>query len=112
MIGSISLCLKVCGMRNILTNFILVSNIMGDLRCFHTKASFDEDVLGIPLEFTINPRTDALDYIYSSMDILSASPFYKERVRKSVCKEKFTHCLPLYITKYTCSTVLVNSNPY
>lgn len=74
-----------------------VSNIYQSLQCFHTKLSFQEDILGIPLEFTMNPRLGQVDYIYSSMDLISKEA-YLGGLRKTVWKEKFTEWLPIYIT--------------
>uniref|UniRef100_A0A6B2KYC8 F-box domain-containing protein n=1 Tax=Arcella intermedia TaxID=1963864 RepID=A0A6B2KYC8_9EUKA len=76
-----------------------LSGIMDFYRCFHTKSDFNEDVLGIPLEVSMNPVTEKIQYIYSSMDIISSEAFFKDKVRKTVWKEDFTHFLPLYITK-------------
>ena len=42
-----------------------------ELRCFFSKKTFEEDVLGVPLNYTINPRTGKIDYISSTMDLLS-----------------------------------------
>ncbi|PRP87038.1 hypothetical protein PROFUN_04774 [Planoprotostelium fungivorum] len=63
----------------------------------YSKVNFLEDVLSLPIIFTVNPRTQQIDYVYSSMDILSRQAFYEDKVRKTVWKEKFTHFLPIYI---------------
>lgn len=76
-----------------------VNNILSDLVCFHTKLTFEEDVLGIPIQYTVNPKTSDIDYIYSSMDLLSSQAFFQDKVRKTIWKEPFTHWLPLFITK-------------
>ncbi|RUS23391.1 TerD domain-containing protein [Endogone sp. FLAS-F59071] len=75
-----------------------VNQLGYDMICFHTKASFEEDVLGIPIEFTMNPRTKKVDYIASSWDLLSRTAFWDDKIRITVFKEKFTDWLPLYIT--------------
>eukprot|EP00727_Mastigamoeba_balamuthi_P006281 m51a1_g2272 hypothetical protein (642) ;mRNA; f:358400-361040 len=67
--------------------------------CFHSHVTFEEDVLGVPLSFSTSPRTGAVDYLYTTMDLLSREAFEKDGVRLSVWKEKFTHWLPLYITE-------------
>ena len=77
------------------------------LRCYHSKATLgalDEkrgglEVFGIPLTFTVNPRTHEVDYIYSTLDTLSYSAFREDGVRTSVWGEAFTHFLPLYLTR-------------
>jgi hypothetical protein len=79
-----------------------LNQAVASLECFHTKKNLIADyatVLGIPIEFTINPRTQASDYIYSSMDLLSHDAFKTDGVRKTVYKENFTHWLPLYLTE-------------
>jgi len=78
-----------------------VNQAVSELRCFHTKSGiFDAGVvLGIPIEFTVNPRTNLTDYIYSSMDFLSKDAFLVDGVRKNVLKEDFTQWLPMYINE-------------
>lgn len=75
-----------------------VNAIAADLRCFHSKATFDEAVLGVPLEYTTNPKTRRVDYISSSMDVLSLEAYKRDKVRKTVWGDEFTDFLPLYIT--------------
>ncbi|KAI9349835.1 hypothetical protein DFJ73DRAFT_959913 [Zopfochytrium polystomum] len=75
-----------------------VSGIVEDLCCFYTKKSYKEDVLGIPIEFTVNPVKGTVDYIHSTFDLISYSAFTKEKVRKTVWSESFTEWLPLYLT--------------
>lgn len=79
-----------------------LNQAVSSLECFHTKKHvLDESsvLLGIPIEFTINPKTQKSDYIYSSMDLLSHEAFALDGVRKTVYKEDFTHWLPLYFSE-------------
>jgi len=76
-----------------------VTNIVDSLKCYYTKSSFEEDVLGIPIVWTENPKLQEIDCIYSTMDLLSREAFVDNKVRLSVWKESFTNWLPLYITK-------------
>lgn len=88
-----------------------VGRIFETLKCFHTKASFDEGVLGLPLQITMNPRLGAVDYIFPDMDFLSADAFFnvcrfsvqvspsQDKIRKTVWNESFTHWIPLYINQ-------------
>lgn len=69
-----------------------------ELRCFYSKKSVEEDVLGVPLHYTINPRTGQVDYIYSTMDTLGYSS-YVGGLRKTVWGEDFNGFLPLYFTE-------------
>lgn len=84
-----------------------LSNNAEQLRCFHSKVAlgaFDvrrggQHIFGIPITFTVNPRTHEVDYIYSTLDTLSFSAFKDDSVRTSVWGEAFTHFLPLYLTR-------------
>jgi Mg-chelatase subunit ChlD len=67
--------------------------------CYLTKLSCNEDVLGIPLSWTINPKTKSIDYIYSTMDILSYQGFNKYGCSTSLWGESIEGWLPLYINK-------------
>ncbi|KAJ3347370.1 hypothetical protein HDU83_002129 [Entophlyctis luteolus] len=75
-----------------------VNGVVQDLKCFHRKTTFREDVLGVPIEFTVNPVKQTVDYMHSTMDLLSFSAFKHDGVRKTVWGEKFTDWLPLYIS--------------
>ncbi|KAI8618999.1 hypothetical protein BC830DRAFT_1106056 [Chytriomyces sp. MP71] len=77
---------------------IQVMGVVEDLRCFHRKVSFKEDVLGVPIEFTVNPVKQTIDYMHSTMEFLSASAFRVDNVRKTVWSEAFSEWLPLYLS--------------
>ncbi len=55
--------------------------------CFHTKASFRDTTLGVPISYSINPLSGRMDRITSTLDLLSREAFYEDGVRKSVWKE-------------------------
>jgi ubiquitin-protein ligase/stress response protein SCP2 len=101
-----------------------VNQCAEELCCFYTKATPDEDVLGIAIDFTRcgircllregarvgrsltcmpmdvsrrHPKTNLVDYVYSSMDILSLTAFRDIGVRRNVWNEKFNAWLPLYL---------------
>mmetsp|Transcript_64770 Transcript_64770/g.163045 ORF Transcript_64770/g.163045 Transcript_64770/m.163045 type:complete len:928 (+) Transcript_64770:100-2883(+) len=74
-----------------------VNHIEADLVCFHTKVSFHSDVLGIPLDFSVNPRTQRVDYISTTLDLISAAAF-DSGLRRSQWNESFKEWLPLYFT--------------
>jgi hypothetical protein len=91
-----------------------VNNILDELHCYYTKATFEEDILGnvprnnrnahisslgIPIEYTVNPATQRTDYIYSSLDLLSYSGYHDYQVRKSAWNESFQLWLPIYISE-------------
>jgi len=69
-----------------------------ELRCFFTKKSFVEDVIGVPLNYTINPLTCKIDYISSSMDLLGHSA-YASGCRSTLWGDKVLGWLPLYFTE-------------
>lgn len=52
--------------------------------CYFTRATHEEDVLGIPLECTRNPVKRTVDHVYSSMDILSLSAYRDHQLRRTV----------------------------
>ena len=68
-------------------------------KCSPRRHCSSPQVFGIPLTFTVNPRTHEVDYIYSTLDTLSYSAFREDGVRTSVWGEAFTHFLPLYLTR-------------
>jgi len=78
-----------------------MNQTVAGLRCFYTKATFDDEgvVLGIPIYFTVNPKTKRTDYIRSTMELLSHDAFKVDKVRHTVWREEFTHWLPMYITE-------------
>ncbi|KAI9331866.1 hypothetical protein BDR26DRAFT_921946 [Obelidium mucronatum] len=77
---------------------VQMMGVVEDLRCFHRKTSFKEDILGVPIEFTVNPVKKTIDYMHSTMDLLSHSAFREDQVRKTVWSETFSEWLPLYIS--------------
>lgn len=83
-----------------------VEIIRDELKCFHTRVPFEEDVLGIgiAISFHKNGSRD-LDQIHSPLDLLSFTAFQEDAVRESVYSDSndrkmtFTHWLPLWINK-------------
>ncbi|MCO5569711.1 hypothetical protein L7F22_023427 [Adiantum nelumboides] len=76
------------------------SNITSSLQCFHSKVTFDKDVLGYPIAFTVNPRTRCVDYIeIVSFDLLSQTAYDEQKVRFTPKNDKFDLLLPLYINQ-------------
>lgn len=74
-----------------------VNGLSQELICFNSRVTKDEDILGIPIWYTTNPRTGCLDYATSTFDIISWESYSKEMVRRTVWGEKFTNFLPIYI---------------
>jgi len=80
----------------------LLQLVEQSIRCYHSKISFREDVLGIPLRIvsTENPNGKVyINEISSTLDLLSYTSYAEEGIRKSVWKEPFTAWLPVYISK-------------
>ena len=78
--------------------FELESNqARAEMICFHSKLDHEDAVLGLPVDFTINPKTRQVDYIKPIVEPLSLAAF-KSGVRRSVWNEQFRAWLPLYIT--------------
>jgi ubiquitin-protein ligase/Mg-chelatase subunit ChlD len=69
-----------------------------ELKCFYSKRTIAEDVMGIPLNYTINPRTGCVDYIYSSMELMSKG-CYTAGIRVNTWGEAINGFMPLYLTK-------------
>ena len=68
-----------------------------ELRCFHSKVPYTEDVLGVGLAVERH-RAGKLKSVTSPMDMLSYTSFRMERVRLGVWKQPFEHFLPLVLT--------------
>lgn len=61
--------------------FAMEANCVSDeMRCFASKATWEEDVLGLPVMFTMNPKTQLVDYIACEVELLSRSAFYEDKV--------------------------------
>ncbi|KAL3944056.1 MAG: hypothetical protein SGBAC_001884 [Bacillariaceae sp.] len=70
------------------------------MRCFHNRNTCVEDVVGVGLDFTVNPKKKTVDYIGLSQDLLSQTAFDQDRIRKDVFDDmKFKLFLPLYFTR-------------
>ncbi len=69
-----------------------------EMVCYHSKATFEEDVLGIGINMEYTRESKLLKSVTTPMDLLSLSA-YQEGVRKGVWNEPFTYWLPIYINK-------------
>ena len=66
-----------------------------ELCCFHTKMSFNDDILGVGIDVKYH-RDGGIRSISTSMDFISWTAF-RNGVRLSVWKERFNHFMPLVI---------------
>jgi stress response protein SCP2 len=69
------------------------------MRCSHTKQTFLEDVIGLGLDYTVNPRTGLVDYIAVSQNLLSQTAYQQHDVWSDVFGNAFKLFLPLYFSK-------------
>ena len=71
--------------------------LVDDTYCFHTRMNVSQRkaVLGTGVAFSRVMRTTDINNIYTTVDLLSQKG-YKEGVRKSISKRKFTHWIPLF----------------
>ena len=67
-------------------------------RCFHSKKTCFEDVLGLGVDFTVNPKTKKVDYIRTGQDLLSATAF-KAGTKSDAFGNHFKLFLPLYFSQ-------------
>ena len=76
------------------------SGSLSVLKCFYTQHNFQNDVLGVPLDFTRNPRTGKSDYISVYCDsLLSKTAWHVHGIRTTAWNEKAACLLPLYISE-------------
>lgn len=76
-----------------------VNGLSGSMQCFVSHNTAEEDVLGCPVVYTINPVKHELDYITSTFDVISHSAYSQSGVRRSAWGEKFDAFLPYYINE-------------
>eukprot|EP00808_Paulinella_micropora_P002087 g70908.t1 len=65
--------------------------------CFVNQQSFFETTLGMPVTFTVNPKTRCADYILCHTSLLSQTA-YDKGVRRTPADESFSLLLPLYFS--------------
>ncbi|GAB4817332.1 hypothetical protein N2152v2_004378 [Parachlorella kessleri] len=74
--------------------------VLPELRCFFSKATWCDEVLGLPLTFTTNPKTRRVDYLAATCnDLVALAAFQAGLVTKDLEGNAFKAVLPLYITQ-------------
>merc|ERR1711871_1393023 len=86
-------------------------NTLASLACFYSRVHFLEDnaanksdgvVLGMPLKYTVNPKTKEVDYIYCSPDLMSLEVYnqlhHADVPLQNSDKEQFSLLLPAYLS--------------
>ncbi|ETO29667.1 hypothetical protein RFI_07454 [Reticulomyxa filosa] len=96
--GSLHYCRKVCRLfeRIIDDKTSLVWDIQ-ELKCFHSKLTFQHEVLGMGVMVERYPGSGVICAIEPKLDLISANSVQAFNVRMSVWKEPFSHWLPVYI---------------
>eukprot|EP01026_Neomeris_dumetosa_P035059 TRINITY_DN2804_c0_g1_i3.p1 TRINITY_DN2804_c0_g1~~TRINITY_DN2804_c0_g1_i3.p1 ORF type:complete len:977 (+),score=62.34 TRINITY_DN2804_c0_g1_i3:158-2932(+) len=77
-----------------------LNNVVGEMTCFFTRQSIEEQnvVLGLPYRYTINPKTELIDYIDVDSELLSIEAFEKFQVHTNITGEEIQGVLPLYLS--------------
>jgi len=64
--------------------------------CFHRKTSFEETPLGLGITIAKIPRSGEIKGVVPRLDYISLKSYIKQKVRKDMFGQKFTHWFPLY----------------
>ena len=78
---------------------LTLTHIVDSLRCSYTHKNFFEDVLGVGLDFTVNPKTRRVDYISLSQDLLSDTAWRAQKVRADTFGNELKLFLPLFFSE-------------
>ena len=71
--------------------------VKSELVCFYSKRNFNEDVLGIGVNFSKNIKNGEINSINPVLDLVGIKAFMRDQVRKGVFKEPFQDWFPIYI---------------
>ncbi|KAF8477196.1 hypothetical protein BDZ91DRAFT_778336 [Kalaharituber pfeilii] len=89
--------LKAAHLEDWKNAYLQECNFSGDeLRCYATKVTWHDDVLGIPFTYTEDPVTKLVDYMHAEVEFLSRTA-YKEGCRTTIWNHKFQAWCPVYI---------------
>jgi len=92
-------CVRAAGASNVLKNVSTSPQILigREMLCFHSKVSYQEDILGVGINMDYTPLK-VLQSITTPMDLVSQSAF-QSGLRKGVWNHPFKYWIPLYINK-------------
>jgi len=68
--------------------------------CFHTRTRLSEASLGIGVSISRLPRTGEIRTVKAANDLLCLRAFGKNKIRKSIGNDSFSHWLPLYFGEF------------
>jgi hypothetical protein len=86
------------------------SAVLSDLVCFYSRASFEEEVLGLPLRFTTNPATRRVDYVEADTELLSVRAFKSGAVPRSPTGEPIQACSVLFSGRFRPNSPILPQN--
>jgi hypothetical protein len=75
------------------------SQALPSLSCFVTKHLFYEDILGIPLTYSISKASNRVSFVRSTFDLLSSEAVFKDHVGRTMWGESFQVWLPMYFNR-------------
>ena len=87
------------------------SSALEDLRCFFTKEPFTKTILGLPLTYTLNPKTKKVEYVEAGLDLVSQDAVRYLGVTKTLAGDPIQAFLPLYLSYEHFEQVKVHKLP-
>ena len=82
--------------KNILTPEKYKEEKKKEYVCFHRKSDFEESPLGIGISIAKIPRSGVIGGVVSRLDYISLKAYTKQKLRKDIAGQPFTHWFPLY----------------
>ncbi|KAI5810103.1 hypothetical protein DFH27DRAFT_509050 [Peziza echinospora] len=74
-------------------------NFSGDeLKCYVTKATWVDDILGVPITYTRDAKTGKIDFVKAQVEFLSRSAFM-DGCRTTIWNHRFQAWCPIYINR-------------
>ena len=79
---------------------LTVRHVFDDLTCYHTLSTPSDDVIGMPIDYTVNPKKKCIDHVFAPNDgVLSYTAFERMRVRHSAWNAPICGWIPLFISR-------------
>lgn len=69
--------------------------LIDDTYCYHTRLNVKQTILGTGVAYSRLARTKQINHVYTTIDNVSLKA-YKEGLRKSLNKKRFSHWIPLF----------------